>query len=108
MFYGILDVVFPINAYQEVLEYRGGIFIPVISHPGVIVITVKPSASEAVARTISTVMGCWPILAVNFFLMVIAGIIIWFCVSQQVKFQTFILLQILFMSILNASFAKIS
>ena len=78
-----VDFRFPVRMAVGKTKYRGiHTYVPLITVPGVALMTRKKTPS-AYARDLGrSLFGCWPIFAVSFAMAILAGIVIWFVVSD--------------------------
>ncbi|XP_078354628.1 uncharacterized protein LOC144639220 isoform X2 [Oculina patagonica] len=79
-----VDFRFPVRAAVGRTTYRGfHSYVPLITVPGVALMTRK-STPAAYARDVGhSVLACWPIFAVSIALAVLTGVIIWFAESES-------------------------
>ncbi|KAL9951840.1 hypothetical protein ACROYT_G044575 [Oculina patagonica] len=79
-----VDFRFPVRAAVGKTTYRGfHSYVPLITVPGVALMTRK-STPAAYARDVGhSVLACWPIFAVSIVLAVLTGVIIWFAESES-------------------------
>ena len=78
-----VDFRFPVRMAVGKTKYRGiHTYVPLITVPGVALMTRKKTPS-AYARDLGrSLFECWPIFAVSFAMAILAGIVIWFVVSD--------------------------
>ena len=75
------DLSFPIIAQTTLDMFTGYPFIPLINHPGVVVIAKDKSIDEIVADKLMLIFAIWPLMLINVLFMVLAGFIVWVGVS---------------------------
>ncbi|XP_066928820.1 uncharacterized protein [Clytia hemisphaerica] len=71
------DLSFPIigNTYSD--EMVGYPFVPLVGHPGVVAIVRDKNINEIVVEMIMVILGIYPLLGLNFLMMLAAGYIVW-------------------------------
>ena len=78
-----VDFRFPVRSAVGRTTYRGfHTYVPLITVPGVALMTRKKTPSGYARDLGHSVLGCWPIFAVSIVLAVLTGVIIWFAVSD--------------------------
>ena len=80
-----VDFRFPVRAAVGRTTYRGFYsYVPLITVPGVALMT-REKTPSGYARDLGTsVLGCWPIFAISFAIAILAGVVIWFAVSNSI------------------------
>ena len=77
------DVTFPVVGTQYLDEYLSYPYIPVIQHPGVVLIGRDKSINEVVIDILRRICILWPLLVISLLLMITIGFSVWFLVSLQ-------------------------
>ena len=81
-----VDFRFPIRSAVGRTTYRGfHSYVPLITVPGVALMTRKKTPSGYARDLGYSVLGCWSIFAVSIALAILMGVIIWFAVSSLIK-----------------------
>ena len=81
-----VDFRFPVRSAVGRTTYRGiHKYIPLLTIPGVALMTRKKTPSGYARDLSNSVLGCWPIFAVSFSMAILTGILIWFVVSHLIK-----------------------
>ena len=96
---GYTDISFPITANKMLDEFLGYPFVPLIDHPGVIVIVKEKNINDIVIDMIMSILGLWPLFMINLVLMFLAGLVMWMLVCDILisMFFFFLFFHILFL-----------
>lgn len=79
-----VDFRFPVRSAVGRTIYRGFYsYVPLITVPGVAVMTRKKTPSAYARDLGNSVLGCWPIFAISFVMAILVGVVIWFAVSES-------------------------
>lgn len=77
------DFSFPLFGYEGQRQFMGEYgFLAVVKSPAVVFIVPKEDTSKVSLRLLSSVFSCWPVLLLNFSIVLLSGIIIWNLVSM--------------------------
>ena len=79
------DITFPITGNKLLNEFIGYPFVPLVDHPGVIVIVKEKNVNDIVLDMIMSILGIWPLFVINVVMMSLAGLIMWMLVSFILK-----------------------
>ena len=78
-----VDFRFPVRSAVGKTTYRGfHSYVPLITVPGVALMTRKRTPSGYARDVGHSVLACWPIFAVSIALAILTGVVIWFAVSD--------------------------
>lgn len=78
-----VDFRFPVRSAIGRTKYRGSYtYIPLVTVPGVAVMTRKKTPMGYARDVGHSVFGCWPIFAISYVMAILTGIVIWFVVSN--------------------------
>ncbi|XP_048579408.1 phosphatidylinositol phosphatase PTPRQ isoform X2 [Nematostella vectensis] len=74
-----MDISFPVYAVKGKVQVRG-VYVPMVRIPAVLLLSrSQESKVERYARVVGTSMlQCWPLVAINVVMMILAGQVIWF------------------------------
>ena len=75
------DLSFPIIGNSHSDEMVGYPFVPLVGHPGVVAIVRDKNINEIVLEMIMMILGIYPLIGLNFLMMLAAGYIVWLLVS---------------------------
>ncbi|XP_068727599.1 protein sidekick homolog [Montipora capricornis] len=79
----LLDFDFPVRSAVGRTIYKGiHAYVPLVTVPGVALMTRKKTPSAYARELEHSVFACWPIFAMSFALAILTGIIIWFVESE--------------------------
>ena len=80
------DFSFPLFGYDGQRQFMGEYgFLAVVKSPAVVFIVPKEDTSKVSLRLLSSVFSCWPVLLLNFSIVLLSGIIIWNLVSMWIS-----------------------
>ena len=80
------DFSFPLFGYEGQRQFMGEYgFLAVVKSPAVVFIVPKEDTSKVSLRLLSSVFSCWPVLLLNFSIVLLSGIIIWNLVSMWIS-----------------------
>ena len=80
------DFSFPLFGYEGQRQFMGEYgFLTVVKSPAVVFIVPKEDTSKVSLRLLSSVFSCWPVLLLNFSIVLLSGIIIWNLVSMWIS-----------------------
>ena len=85
------DLSFPIIGNSLSDEMVGYPFVPLVAHPGVVVIVRDKNINEIVIEMIVMIVGIYPLLLLNLLMMITAGFIVWLLVSIHLHGRLMIL-----------------
>ncbi|CAH3149201.1 unnamed protein product, partial [Porites evermanni] len=72
------DFSFPLFGYEGQRQFMGEYgFLAVVKSPAVVFIVPKEDTSKVSLRLLSSVFSCWPVLLLNFSIVLLSGMIIW-------------------------------
>ena len=80
------DISFPITGNKMLDELIGYPFVPLIDHPGVIVIVKEKNVNDIVMDMIVAILGIWPLLLINLVMLCLAGLVMWMLVREHLVF----------------------
>ena len=69
------DLSFSIPGREDMPVFLGKPYVSMISHPGMILFTPKPSISEQVDDMLTSLFRLWPIFVINTIFIIMAGIV---------------------------------
>ncbi len=81
---GDAEASFPILGATYGAAYQGHVFVPIVSHPGVVHFVIKEAWTEQAIDVALKIREVWPLFVINILLIIIAGFCIWALVSHQV------------------------
>uniref|UniRef100_A0A7M5X8J7 Uncharacterized protein n=2 Tax=Clytia hemisphaerica TaxID=252671 RepID=A0A7M5X8J7_9CNID len=87
------DLSFPIIGNTHSDEMVGYPFVPLVGHPGVVAIVRDKNINEIVVEMIMMILGIYPLIGLNFLMMLAAGFIVWLLeacnnTNGNIDFQT--------------------
>ena len=79
----LVDFRFPVRSAVGRTIYQGAYsYVPLITVPGVALLSRKKTPSAYARDVERSVYSCWPVLAMSFVLAILTGIVLWFAVSD--------------------------
>ena len=76
------DVSFPIHGQVDLQHIMGYPYIPLLQHPGVVMVTKQPSINKLVFNVVRMIFRIWPLVVCNILLILLTGALLWYIVSS--------------------------
>ena len=76
------DLTFPVVGTNDLDEFMKYPFVPLIEHPGIVLIAKDKSTNDVVVDMIIMIFNVWPLYLLNLMIMFMAGFTVWILVSK--------------------------